>query len=226
MKRGTMKPLLKLGLLCCLPLLLTVVGSIYFAGRGGAEPNVIRAHAIVPGPTGVSGTVYFTESPVDKYTPVSEVQVVADIDGLSPGFHGMHLHEIGTCDPPAFTTSGGHFDPGPFGNSTPVDANHPYHVGDLPAIEANDAGHAHREYTSSRFTLRQNAGNALSLFDANGSSVVIHQQPDLGATGVPTASGGPRIACGVIQLDGGGPVPSTTIDPADLLNLVPDPGDG
>jgi Cu-Zn family superoxide dismutase len=219
-----MKRLLRLGLLFSVPVLLTVVGSIYFTGRGDAGSNVIRAKAIVVGPTGISGTVYFTESPVDKYTPVSEVQVVADVDGLSPGYHGMHIHEIGACVPPTFASAGGHFDPGPFGNSTQVDLNHPYHAGDLPAIYANDAGHAHREYTSSRFTLRQNAGNLLSLFDANGSAVVIHLNPDLGINGVVGASGGPRIACGVIQLDGGGQ--STTIDPADLLNLVPDPGDG
>jgi superoxide dismutase, Cu-Zn family len=111
------------------------------------------------------------------------------------------VHENGICEPPAFTTAGGHFDPGPFGNSKPVDANHPYHAGDLANLGASAAGVAHLEYTTSRFTLRQNAGNQLSVFDANGSAVIVHQNPDLGLNGVAGASGGPRVACGVIEPD-------------------------
>ena len=40
----------------------------------------------------------------------------------------------------------------------------------------------------------------LSIFDANGSAVIVHLTPDRGETGVTGASGGARIACGVIQL--------------------------
>jgi Cu/Zn superoxide dismutase len=49
--------------------------------------------------------------------------------------------------------------------------------------------------------LSQQPGNQLSVFDANFSAVIVHLNPDLGANGVTGASGGPRIACGVIQLD-------------------------
>jgi Cu-Zn family superoxide dismutase len=182
--------------------LIAFGGSGFYAAAkvGGSHdtPNVIRAEAVLVGPTGISGVVYFTESPVDKYSPVSEVSVVAHVRGLTSGAHGFHVHEIGLCEPPAFLSAGGHFDPGPFGNSTPVDANHPYHAGDLAQLEANAAGVAHLEYETSRFTLRQNAGNQLSVFDANGSAVIVHLNPDLGLNGVPGASGGPRVACGVI----------------------------
>ena len=188
--RMWIRPLARFAVICC-------IGPAIVS----AEPDVIRARAIVEGPTGVGGVVYFTESPLDKFGPVSEVKVLARIEGLPPGAHGFHIHENGICEPPAFTTAGGHFDPGPFGNSTPVDANHPYHLGDLPQIEANNAGVGHLEYTTSRFTLRQNAGNMLSIFDANGSAVIIHLNPDIGANGVTGGSGGPRIACGVIQLE-------------------------
>jgi Cu-Zn family superoxide dismutase len=169
-----------------------------------AGPNVIRARAILNGPGGVSGEVRFTESPVDRYHPISLVEVVIHVEGLTPGLHGFHVHENGVCDPPAFTTAGGHFDPGPFGSSTPVDANHPYHAGDMPQIEANEAGIGHLVTMTSRFTLRENSGNQLSIFDANGSAVVVHLNPDLGLNGVVGASGGPRIACGVIELVGPG----------------------
>jgi Cu-Zn family superoxide dismutase len=176
-------------------------GGFYAAAGGGGSdggPNVIRAQALMTGPSGVEGVVYFTESPVDKYGPVSEVSVVAHITGLVPGLHGFHVHENGICEPPAFASAGGHFDPGPFGSSTPVDANHPYHAGDLAQLEANPGEVAHLEYETSRFTLRQNPGNQLSLFDANGSAVIVHQNPDLGLNGVLGASGGPRVACGII----------------------------
>jgi Cu-Zn family superoxide dismutase len=166
--------------------------------------NVIRARAILQSPSGVTGEVRFTESPVDRYSPVSVVEVVAHVEGLAPGGHGLHVHENGICEPPSFASAGGHFDPGPFGHSTPVDANHPYHAGDLPQLEANEAGNASLVTVTSRFTLRQNPGNQLSLFDANGSAVIVHLSPDLGLTGVTGAGGGPRVACGVIELVHGG----------------------
>src|SRR5262249_36053979 len=95
-----------------------------------------------------------------------------------------------------FSGAGGHFDPGPFGNSTPADANHPFHMGDLPNLEVNNAGIGHVQYSTSRITL---SPGPLSVFDANGSAVVIHQNEDLGQTGVNGSAGGAGIACGVIE---------------------------
>ncbi|MGH2472263.1 MAG: superoxide dismutase family protein [Candidatus Limnocylindria bacterium] len=65
----------------------------------------------------------------------------------------------------------------------------------------NEAGIGHLEYVTSRVTLRQNVGNGLSVFDVNGSAVIVHQNEDRGLNGVTGASGGPRIACGVIEAD-------------------------
>src|SRR5207247_217135 len=42
----------------------------------------------------------------------SGVQVVLEMRGMPAGAHGVHVHEVGTCDPPGFTTAGGHFNPG------------------------------------------------------------------------------------------------------------------
>ena len=165
-----------------------------------ADPNSLRASAQILGSpgSGITGEVRFVEAPTDKYTPVSEVWVVAEVKGLSSGLHGFHIHEIGTCDPPGFVTAGGHFDPGPAGNSLPVDANHPFHMGDLPNLVANDGGVGQLEYNTSRITIRP---GPLSVFDANGSAIIVHLNPDLGTTGVTGASGGPRIACGVIETE-------------------------
>src|SRR5580700_311862 len=39
------------------------------------------------------------------------VLIVAELSGLPPGQHGMHIHAVGKCEPPAFTSAGGHFNP-------------------------------------------------------------------------------------------------------------------
>jgi Cu-Zn family superoxide dismutase len=167
--------------------------------RAGAGPNELRAHATIVG-NGITGEARFIQAPVDKNLPepTVEVEVMVKGEALAPGRHGFHIHENASCDPPAFLTAGGHFDPGPFGNSTPVDANHPFHAGDLPNLEVNEAGVGHLQATTSRITL---SPGPLSVFDANGSAVIVHLNPDQGINGVAGASGGPRVACGVIELD-------------------------
>jgi len=176
---------------------LAAAGQSYTSVYG---PNVLRAHAIILGApgSGISGFVTFTEAPVDKNTPVTMVEVVAVVKGLPPGKHGMHIHQVGSCADTATTTfgaAGGHFDPGPFGNSNP-DANHPFHMGDLPNLEANRVGVATLQYTTSRITL---SPGPLSVFDSDGSAVIIHQNEDLGGPGPTGTAGGGRIACGVIN---------------------------
>lgn len=37
------------------------------------------------------------------------VQIVVKVRDLPPGRHGFHVHETGRCDPPDFTSAGGHF---------------------------------------------------------------------------------------------------------------------
>ena len=80
----------------------------------------------------ISGTGTFTEYDVDgaKY-----VRLVLEVQGdplvLKPGKHAVHIHEKASCDCDDFKCAGGHFDPGPNGNTDP-DANHGYHAGDLP----------------------------------------------------------------------------------------------
>ena len=39
----------------------------------------------------------------------------------------------------------------------------------------------------------------LSVFDADGTAIIVHGNPDQGITGAPKSgvSGGPRVACGV-----------------------------
>jgi Cu-Zn family superoxide dismutase len=129
-------------------------------------------------------------------TGMKAVEITVKVSGLKPGAHGLHLHAVGLCEAP-FTSAGGHFDPGPRGETDP-DANHPYHMGDLPNLFADAKGQATLTAITSRVTL---SAGPLSLLDQDGTAIIVHANPDQGKTGEPKSgvSGGPRIACGVIQ---------------------------
>jgi Cu-Zn family superoxide dismutase len=124
------------------------------------------------------------------------VEIDISVSGLTPGAHGIHLHAVGKCEAPGFTTAGGHFDPGPASNPDP-DMNHPFHMGDLPNIVADATGKAQMVAMTTR--VRLTAG-PVSVFDADGTAIIIHANPDQGITGGARSgvSGGPRVACGVI----------------------------
>jgi superoxide dismutase, Cu-Zn family len=153
---------------------------------------VAQAHATIAGP-GVSGSADFTER---KDGTATFVDVHVTVSGMKPGLHGLHLHAIGKCEPD-FAAAGGHFDPGPAGNTDP-DMNHPFHMGDLPQIQAGPDGRGTLDAVTTRVTL---SAGPLSLFDGDGSAIIVHANPDQGITGAKGSgvSGGPRAACGVIQ---------------------------
>lgn len=151
-----------------------------------------RAHATIAG-QGITGSADFTER---KNGTVTWVEIHLTAKGLKPGSHGVHLHAVGKCEPD-FTAAGGHFDPGPAGNMDP-DMNHPFHMGDVPQIVADANGNGTLDAITTRVTL---SDGPLTLFDTDGSAIVIHGNPDQGITGEKGSgvSGGPRVACGVIE---------------------------
>lgn len=162
----------------------------------------VRANAVIKG-DGIAGRVEFREVSAQTkgshdmkfMTGTSAVEVTVTVTGLKPGTHGFHLHAVGTCAAP-FTSAGGHFDPGPQGMPDP-DANHPFHMGDLPNLVADATGRATLKTITTRVTL---GAGPLSLFDTDGTAVIIHANPDQGVTAESKAglSGGPRAACGVV----------------------------
>ncbi len=160
------------------------------ATAGSDQAPVVRAHADIKG-EGITGRAELVERKQGTGTVV-EITVMAT--GLKPGLHGVHLHAIGKCEPD-FTAAGGHFDPGPAGNTDP-DANHPFHMGDVPNLEAGKDGRGSLKGVTTRVTI---SDGPLSIFDADGTAIIIHGNPDQGITGEPKSgvSGGPRVACGV-----------------------------
>lgn len=131
-----------------------------------------------------------------------EVVVSGSVQGLTPGFHGFHIHAIGLCDAGAasgpFTTAGGHYAGGL--------PNHGDHAGDMPSLLVTQDGHAWASFVTDRFSLDD-------LRDLDGSAVMVHAgrdnfaniptrytsggAPD--ATTLATGDAGSRVACGVID---------------------------
>ncbi len=120
------------------------------------------------------------------------VHIVLEMTAMPPGAHGVHIHAIGKCDPPGFTTAGGHFNPGNRQHGT-LNPQGP-HAGDLPNITIEADGTGRMETLTDRVTLE---GDGTSLFDADGSALVVHAGPDDFTTD-PSGGSGARIACGVL----------------------------
>lgn len=121
------------------------------------------------------------------------VRVLVDVAGLPPGQKGVHIHAVGRCEAPSFESSGEHFNPtnAQHGSANPRGP----HAGDLPNISIDAKGRGHLEATLARVSLET---GARSLFDADGSALVIHADPDDLRTD-PAGNSGPRIACGEIR---------------------------
>lgn len=158
---------------------------------GSTQQKTMNAMAEIKG-KGISGTAQLTER---REGSGVMVEITLDVKGLTPGRHGVHLHQTGKCEP-EFTAAGGHFDPGPASNTDP-DANHPFHMGDIPNLDVGSDGRGQMKILTSRVTLSE---GPLSVFDADGTAIIVHGNEDQGITGKPGSgvSGGPRVACGVV----------------------------
>jgi Cu-Zn family superoxide dismutase len=147
-------------------------------------------HGALKGPTGADlGSITVTAAP-------KGVILRIEAKGLTPGWHGMHFHEKGSCTDDKFASAGGHVH-----SMTPVvhgllnaDAND---AGDLPNLYVAADGTATTEVYSTLVTVKGDASHA-ALLDADGAAVVIHGNPDDYAT-QPIGGAGVRIACAVIQ---------------------------
>lgn len=121
------------------------------------------------------------------------VEITLQVNNLPPGPHGLHLHAVGQCDSPEFTSAGGHFNPA--GVQHGLENSAGPHAGDGPNLEVGEDGQGQLAYFNDRISLSDGPN---SLFDADGSAVVIHAGPDDQITD-PAGDSGARIACGVVM---------------------------
>jgi Cu-Zn family superoxide dismutase len=151
-----------------------------------ATPAVVQmVRANVVDATGKSlGTVVMQDTP-------GGVLITTDLKGLPAGEHGFHFHEKGLCDGPKFTTAGAHFAAGQPQHGLMTPGGH--HGGDMPNAYVGADGVLKTSLLNTGVTL---ASGPTSLFDADGSALVIHAKPDDYKT-QPSGDAGDRIACAV-----------------------------
>lgn len=191
---------------------LLALGALALAGAVGSRVAAGGLEAVTaPARTPLTATAALrdTEGQVRGLATFRQlsngsVQVTVEARGLTPGGHGMHIHEYGRCTPgvdPAtntvvpFSGAGGHFDPGMSKNHDDPQAPNRYgHGGDAPMLMVGADGVGRMTFTSSKF----------SLTGINGvlnRSLVIHAHPDDYQTD-PAGKSGARERCGVITRSG------------------------
>ena len=177
-------------------IIIMVVFAFLLIVRTGAaaQPTVGQtASASLESPAGVAmGMVTFRQTP-------GGVLIMADVAGLEPGGHAFIIHEVGSCSPD-FGAAGDHFNPaetehGFIHSNWKRGESTDGHGGDLPNIYAASDGSARADFFTDGIIL--DSGPSHSVFDADGSAIVVHEKPD--AYGEEESETGERVACGVIE---------------------------
>lgn len=122
----------------------------------------------------------------------TNINVSVALAGFAPGVHGVHLHTTGSCQAPDFASAGGHLNPGgrQHGAENPDGA----HLGDLPNITIGASGGG-----TVSASLRGTRDDVLSsIFDSDGTAIVVHAGPDDYRTD-PSGASGARVACGTFS---------------------------
>lgn len=114
------------------------------------------------------------------------------LKGAPPGERAFHIHAVGKCEPP-FTSAGPHFNPASHKHG--LEAKEGAHAGDMPNLHIPSNGELVIEIANPMISLIKGQPN--SLFDADGSAIVIHAGVDDYKTD-PAGNAGDRIVCGVV----------------------------
>lgn len=147
-----------------------------------AAPALPSARATLT-PTVAGGTAQGTAALTEQ---AEGLRVAIQVLGLSPGEHGIHIHEKGDCGEGG-NAAGGHFNPAgaPHG-FLPKDGAQA-HPGDMGNITVQEDGTGTLELTLP----------GVKLQDVVGRAIILHEKRD--DFGQPTGNAGGRIGCGVIE---------------------------
>lgn len=153
--------------------------------RDKEDRSVVRAE------TTVTGRSTMFETRVEETDDGVRIRVSAS--GLPAGPHGMHVHEIGRCDGPAFTSAGAHWNPAKrqHGRDNPAGA----HLGDMTNLVVGPDGRGSAEFVIAGARLTK---GPRPLYDDDGAALLIHAAADDYRTD-PSGSSGDRILCSVLR---------------------------
>jgi len=176
-------------ILSLIAIVLIVALAITITKTSGSVPPSmppIKAVCVIKGDGGISGLITMVSVTGQK------TKIVGSVSGLSPGSHGMHIHELGDLSAGCNAT-GTHYNPFGLTHGAPTDAVR--HVGDMGNIVADANGVATINYED----------DLIKSGDVLGRAIIVHLLvDDLGQGGFPdsktTGHAGARIGCGVIGM--------------------------
>jgi Cu-Zn family superoxide dismutase len=180
--------MLKRSPLLNIALTIVLFGACSTAQRMGN--SVSRATAIIYDLNG---------SPIGTAQLWQEPSGIVNVDiaslALPAGTHGIHFHEVGKCQggATAFATAGAHYNP--LGKEHGLQNPRGPHAGDAPNIVVPAGGLAKVAFSTDRVTLTP---GTVTLFDTDGSSIVVHANAD-DQMSQPSGNSGARIACGIVR---------------------------
>lgn len=132
----------------------------------------------------------------------NHLEITVEAHGLKPGFHGMHIHQFGKCEPNSTAPSGGA--PGDFlsagGHLQVGEQNAHPASGDLDSLQVLKDGTAKLVTTTDAVTLEEIKGKALIIHAGadNFGNIPTRYAPAPDADTLATGDAGARVACGVV----------------------------
>lgn len=168
----------------------TILAASFVTLSGCVSLSPVPIAVAELGPTqgsSVSGTATFVERN-------GKLMVDGRFKGLTPGLHGMHIHEKGDCSAPDAMSAGGHYNPTSEPHGGPDSVQH--HGGDFGNLTANANGEA---IMSAVLDITRVGLGKLAPNTIVGKALVIHADPD-DLKSQPAGNSGKRVACGVIAL--------------------------
>lgn len=158
-----------------------------------ASPKADAVAAVIDTKNNTVGRAVFTPSG-------SSVKITVTVTGgLPAGFHGMHIHSNGVCDPSTaepFSSAGGHL-------QVNGHTGHPS-SGDLISLNVLADGTGTTTTTTDAVNLAQIVGKALVIHQLpdNFGNIPSRYKPAPDEKTMSTGDAGGRLACGVITAQG------------------------